>query len=115
MTAQAKMHTIEITEQELARVLFVMSKVNGEIYGKGIPSLAFEKLNINLNHIDGRILYSKIKELAGAANLPKLIDYYPIQKEWEAFLGIGEEVKNKEILDKIADMERELAELKCKL
>lgn len=110
MTTQEKMHTIELTEQELARVLFVMSRVNGEIHGESVVYLAIEKLN--LNQLSASALSSKIDSLARTANLPKIIDYYPIQKEWETFLGIGDEVKNKDILDKIAKMERDLAELK---
>lgn len=108
MTKQEKTHTIELTEHELAKVLFVMRYVNGEVYGRSLTTFAFEKLGakeVGMDAID-----SKIKELARTANLPKLIDYYAIQKEWEAFLGIGG--KNKDILIKIANMERELAELK---
>lgn len=111
MTTQKKMHTIELTEHELARVLFVMRCVNGELYARSLTSFAFEKLGVQEIGIDA--LESKVGELAKAANLPKRIDYYAVQKEWEAFLGIGGE--NKEILDKIANMERELAELKCML
>lgn len=105
---QEKMHTIELTEQELARVLFVMSTVNGEVFGKSIMSYAYDKLkakDIGLGNV-----YSAIEELTKTANLPKLIVYYAIQKEWETFLGIG--CKNKDILDKITNMERELTELK---
>lgn len=110
MNTQEKMHTIELTEQELARVLFVMSRVNGEVHGTSITYIAFEKLN--LKRMGGLKLDSKKEDLAKTANLPVIIDYYAIQKEWEAFLGIGEDAKNKEILDRIANMERELAELK---
>lgn len=107
MSKQEKMYTIELTEHELARVLFVMRYVNGEIYGKSIASLAFEKLGVRELGIDATNF--KVMELVKVSSIPKLIDYYSIQKEWEAFLGIGE---NKELLDKIANMERELAELK---
>jgi len=108
MTTQEKMHTIELSENELARVLFVMRYVNGEIYGEPITSLAFEKLGVRELGIDATNF--KVMELVKVSNIPRKIDYYSIQKEWEAFLGIGGE--NKEILDKIANMERELAELK---
>lgn len=110
MSKQEKMHTIEVSEHELARALFVMYVVNGTNVCRRITSFAFEKLD--LNRVGAWGLDSKVKELAKTANLPKLIDYCAVQKEWEAFLGIGEEIKNKEILDKIAIMEIELAELK---
>lgn len=90
-----KMHTIELTENELARVLFVMSMVNGEVYGNNVTSLALEKLN--MRPAGASALFSKRRELAKIANLPELIDYFSIQQEWETFLGISED-KNKEIL-----------------
>lgn len=105
-----KTHTIELTEHELARVLFVMRTINGKVYGKTIASTAYEKLG--LSRMGPSALDTKIRELAETADLPKRIDYYAIQDEWEAFLGIGDGVKYKEILDKIISMERELAELK---
>ena len=107
---QAKMYTIELTENELARVLFVMRYVNGKVYGKPFTSLAFEKLGAK--EIGIGELEPKARELAKTTNIPSCMDYYAIQKEWEAFLGIGEEAKNNGILDKIANMEKELAELK---
>lgn len=110
MDKQSKMHTIEISEHELARVLFVMRYVNGEIYGYSITSQALYKLGVPELGIDATNF--KLMELAKESNIPKHINYYGIQKEWEAFLGIGEEVNNKDILDKITNMEKELAELK---
>lgn len=113
MTAQekqVKMYTIELTENELARALFVMRYVNGVVYGQLLASHAFEKLDVQGIGIDD--FESKVAELAKRANLPKIIDYYSIQRDWEAFLGVGEESKNNDILDKIANMERELTELK---
>lgn len=107
---QTKMHTIELTEHELARVLFVMRYVNGKVYGKPFTSLAFEKLGAKEIGIGD--LEPKAKELAKTTNIPSCMDYYAIQKEWETFLGVGEEAKNTDILDKIAKMEKELAELK---
>ena len=109
-TTQEKIHTIEISEHELARVLFVMRAINGKVYGKTIASIAYEKLG--LSRMGPSALDTKIRDLAKTADLPKRIDYYSIQDEWEAFLGIGDGVKYKEILDKIINMERELSELK---
>lgn len=109
-TTKEKMHTIEISEHELARVLFVMQSINGKVYGKTIESIAYQKLG--LRRMDPSALDVKIRNLTETANLPKRIDYYSIQDEWESFLGIGDGVKYKEILDKIINMERELTELK---
>lgn len=110
MTTQEKMHTIEISEHELARVLFVMRSVNGKVYDKPISYSAFEKLG--LGRIGTSALEVKRSGLTAKANLPKRIDYYLIQDEWEAFLGIGDGVNYKSVLDKIISMEKELAELK---
>lgn len=110
MSKQEKMYTIELTEHELARVLFVMNMVNGKIYGSNIAWLAFDKLN--LKQVGASAVRSKIEELSRTANLPILINYYPIQKEWETFLGIGIGEEKKALLRKIANMEKELTELK---
>lgn len=110
MTSKEKMHTIEISEHELARVLFVMQSINGKVYGKTIESIAYQKLG--LRRMDPSRLVAKIRDLAETANLPKRIDYYSIQDEWESFLGIGDGINYKSVLDKIISMERELAELK---
>lgn len=108
---QEKMHTIEVSEHELARVLFVMRSMNGELYGsKVIAYSAFEKLG--LDRIGASALDTKRRDLAETANLPKQIDYCSVQDEWEAFLGIGDGVKYKTVLDKIISLEKELAQLK---
>lgn len=103
MTTQEKMHTIELTSHELARVLFVMRNANGETHGKRVTSTALEKLGAKDIGFD--VLHSKEVELAKRANIPTFIDYYEIQKEWESFLGIGKEVKNQGILGKVISLE----------
>jgi len=116
MTKQEKMHTVELTEQELARVLFVMGSVGAELYGKSIQTHAYEKLKVEyIKDSIGEVkFYAAVDRFYEKAKLPNCnINYYSIQKEWETFLGIGG--KNKDILGKIANMERELAELKVML
>ena len=109
MTKRAKMHTLELTETEIARVLFVMKSVYGEeVYGRRITSSILDKLGLEGMAFDD--LHSKWEELAKVANIPKAIYYYVVQKEWESFLGIGG--MDQVTLDKIAKLERELAELK---
>ena len=100
MTVHEKIHTIEISEQELARVLFVMRNANGrEDYGRSITSLAAEKLGAEEIGFD--VLHPKAMDLAKRAKIPTFINYFEIQKEWESFLGIGDVVKEKDILNKI--------------
>ena len=110
MTAKEKMYTIEISEKELARVLFVMRSVNGKVYGKAISYSALGKLMTD--RIGTDTLEDKRRVLAEKANLPKCIDYYLVQDEWESFLGISDGVNYKAVLDKVISLEKELAELK---
>lgn len=114
MIKYEKMHTIEVSESELARALFIMRLVNGEVLGVPLTSIASEKLGLGMGKIGGDTLLSKVNELAKKLGVSTCIDYYYIQHEWEAFLGIGdgESIKNKDILNKIARVERDLAELK---
>lgn len=114
MIKYEKMHTIEVTDSELARALFIMRLVNGDVCGRPIDSHAFEKLGVGMKMMGGDVLHSKVDELAKKIGVSMCIDYHYIQTEWESFLGIGDgkSVKNKDILNKIARVERELAELK---
>ena len=114
MIKYEKMHTIEVTDSELARALFIMRLVNGDVCGRPIDSHAFEKLGVGMKMIGGDVFRSKVNELAKKIGVGTCIDYHYIQNEWESFLGLADEesVKNKDILSKIANMERELAELK---
>lgn len=109
-STQEKIHTIEVSEHELARLLFAMRSMNGKVYGKAISYSAFEKLG--LDRIGTSALSVKRRELAKAANIPERLDYYLVQDEWESFLGIGDGVNYKSVLDKIISLEKELAELK---
>ena len=108
MNKQAKLHTIELTENELAKVLFVMRNTNGRNHGRCITSIALEALGAK--DIDSGALHSKAIKLARTADIPTFLNYYEIQKEWEEFLGIGRIAQG--TLDRIAELEKELAELK---
>ena len=108
MTSQEKTHTIELTDAELARALFVMRNVNGKDYGRSLSSVALEKLGAKDIGFDA--LHSKAVELARRSNIPTFLNYYDIQKEWESFLGIVS--MDQATLDKITKLENELAVLK---
>lgn len=87
MDKQEKKYTIEVTEHELARVLFIMRNANGKDYGRSLTSIAMEKLgakDLGFNH-----LHTKAIELARSAKIPTFMNYCDIQKEWEEFLGIN--------------------------
>lgn len=111
-TKYAKKYTIELTENELARVLFIMRAANGRSdYGISLTSFALEKLGVK-EIASFEVLQSKWEELAKIANLPRFINYYSIQKEWETFLGIYIPNDKLDTLNKIDKLEREIAELK---
>ena len=88
MNKQTKMYTVELTENELAKVLFVMRSVNGKDAVRSIASFASEKLGVKENTSFDE-LQSKWEELAKIANLPRFINYYSVQKDWEQFLNVG--------------------------
>ena len=106
MTIQEKIHTLELSEKELAAILFLLNKSNGKSTYK-VWKRCKDILVGEEDDDDLRIKHKLLSEMCGYDNL---IDYYSVEEEWETFLGITE--KNKVILDKIANMERELAELK---
>lgn len=105
MTTQEKTHTLELSEKELAAILFLLTRSNGtatnQVWSRCRDILA--------EFIDRDDFENKHKSLSEECGYTDCIDYYSIEKEWETFLGIG--VENK-ILDKIVNMEKELAELK---
>ena len=106
MTKQEKMHTIELSERELAAILFLLYKTNGEStyqVWKRCTSILAEGVDRN----DFNDKHESLSKMCGYCGY---CDYHSVEKEWGAFLGIGD--MNKVALDKIAIMERELAELK---
>lgn len=108
MTTKEKMHTIEISEQELAIIMFSVYKVNGSASFR-----LWRRCRGILDKRTGSIgIEDKHNLLSKVCGYNNFIDYHTVAEEWEAFLGIGEEVNNKDILDKIISMEKELAELK---
>lgn len=108
MTTQEKTHTLELSEKELAGILFLLTRANG----KSTYQVWKRCKDILTSHIDQDDFENKHKSLSEECGYYDYIDYHDVEEEWETFLGIGEGVKNKDILDKITKMEKELAELK---
>lgn len=109
MNKRTKLYTVELTENELAKVLFVMRSVNGKDAERSITSFATEYLGVK-EIASFEVLQSKWEELAKLANLPRFINYYSIKKEWEQFLNVGG--IDQVTLDKAIKQEREPTVLK---
>lgn len=108
MTTQEKTHMLELSEREIAAILFLLTKSNGT------SNYRVWKLcrDILVKTAYREVFINKHKSLSEVCGYHNTIDYCSVEKEWETFLGIGISEKNKALLDKIADMEKELAELK---
>lgn len=106
MNTQEKTHTLELSEKELASILFLLSKANG----KSTYLIWRRCKDILTGHIDQDDLRNKQKSLSAEIGYSDYIDYHAVEEEWETFLGIGYE--NKDLWYKITKMEEELAELK---
>lgn len=105
-TPQEKKHTLELSEQELAAILFLLTRSNG----KSTFQVWKRCKDILVESTDNDDFEIKHKLLSGMCGYDDYIDYYSVEKEWETFLGIVDTDKAK--LDKIAMLERELSELK---
>lgn len=99
-----KTYTLEVSETELARVMFVMGKANGFTEGETVFNQACNILGFE-NNSDA--VYYALHEALGTS----IIDYNTVQKEWEKVLGIGE-FKKSNVQQRIENLEKELDELK---
>lgn len=101
-----KMYTLEVSETELARVMFVMGKANGHTDGESVYSQANNLLGVwGMYGVDDVYMTLRNKLARGT------IDYNYIQEEWERALGIGESKKSA-VQQRIENLEKELDELK---
>lgn len=99
-----KMYTLEVSETELARIMFVMARVNGLTDGEPVYSQAHNIFGCENNSFeDCRALY----EALGLS----CIDYILVQEEWEKALGVGK-FKKSPLQQRIENLEKELDELK---
>lgn len=85
MTKQEKMHTIELSESELAAILFLLNKSNG----KSTYQLWKRCKDILTKFIDEDDFENKHKSLSEECGYCDYIDYYSVEKEWEDFLGVS--------------------------
>lgn len=97
--------TITTTYGELAGVYYVMGNVNGKVRGKMFWSIVGELLGDS----DNRIFWEN------EPNQP-LINYQPVQEEWESLFFKSKEQQEKELAikqkrDMIAELEKEIKEL----
>lgn len=108
MTVHKKMHTIELSEKEIAAILFLLTKFNG------VSTLRFWEFckDALVEPADFDAYMRKHKSLSNVCGYNDPIRYHLISKDWEAFLGIGDGVNYKAVLDKVISLEKELAELK---
>lgn len=99
-----KTYTLEVSETELARVLFVMGKVNGITDGEAVYSQACNIFGFENGIGEG---YRALHEVLGTG----CIDYLLVKEEWEKSLGIGK-FKKSPVQQRIENLEKELDELK---
>lgn len=99
-----KMYTLEVSETELARVMFVMGWVNGPTDEGSVYSQAYDIFGFENNSFED---YRALSEALGLS----CIDYLLVQEEWEKALGIGK-FKKSPVQQRIENLEKELDELK---
>lgn len=103
-----KMYTLEVSERELARAMFVMGKANGITDGESVYHQAY--IIFGLGHDEEHMppeTYRALHKVLGIGT----IDYCMVQEEWEEALGIGK-FKKSPAQQRIENLEKELDELK---
>lgn len=106
-----KMYTLEVSETELARVMFVMGNVNGLTGGVSVYSQAYDILGFGWMGDDREKAYHASHQALYEALGLDVIDYRGVQEEWEKVLGVGESKKSP-VQKRIENLEKELDELK---
>lgn len=99
-----KMYTLEVSETELARVMFVMGRVNGLTDGESVYSQAYDIFGFENHSFED---YHALYEALGLS----CIDYLLVREEWEKALGVGK-FKKSPVQQRIENLEKELDELK---
>lgn len=106
-----KMYTLEVSETELARAMFVMGMVNGLTDGESVYSQAYDILGFDgMGDARKEAYHASYQALHEALGLD-VIAYSLVQEEWEKALGISE-FKKSPIQQRIENLENELDELK---
>ena len=102
-----KMYTLTVSETELARVMFVMGKVNGQTDGRSVYNQAYNIFGFDDYELEPPEAYRALHKALGTDS----IDYNSVQEEWEKALGIGK-FKKSPVQQRIENLEKELDELK---
>lgn len=99
MTAQEKALTLELSEKELAAILFLLNKANG----RSTYQVWSRCKDILLEFIDRDAFEVKHESLSEECGYYGCIDYHSVEKEWEDFLGVSG--ANKEIKENLREIE----------
>lgn len=102
-----KTYVLEVSETELARILFVMGKSNGHTDGYSAYSQAYDIFGLDEREDAVKEAY---RYLHGDLGM-HYVDYNTVQEEWEEALGIGK-FKKSPVQQRIENLEKELEELK---
>lgn len=99
MTTQEKTHTLELSEKELAAILFLSNRAIG-----GSTHQVWSRCkDILLEFIDRGDFEDKYETLSEECGYYGCFDYNLIEKEWEDFLGVSG--VNREIKEKLQENE----------
>ena len=102
-----KTYVLEVSETELARILFVMGKANGHTDGYSAYSQAYDIFGLDEREGAIKEAYHSLHEWLGVG----FIDYNIVQEKWEKALGVGR-FKKSPVQQRIENLEKELDELK---
>ena len=103
-----KTYRLEVSETELARVMFVMARVSGYTDGESVYNQAYDILELGGMDDASMEVFNALHE---ALEEEGVAAYHLVQEEWEKALGIGE-FKKSPVQQRIENLEKELDELK---
>lgn len=103
-----KMYTLEVSETELARIMFVMARVTGLTDGESIYNQAYDIFELGGMDDACMEVFNALHEDLGTDGVAA---YHLVQEEWEKALGIGK-FKKSPLQQRIENLEKELDELK---
>lgn len=103
-----KMYRLEVSETELARVMFVMARVSGYTDGESVYNQAYDILELGGMDDASMEVFNALHE---SLEKDGVAAYHLVQEEWEKALGIGE-FRKSPVQKRIENLEKELDELK---
>lgn len=105
---RGKTYTLEVSETELARVMFVMARISGLTDGESVYNQAFNIFELGGMDDASMEVFNALHEVLEKDGVAA---YHLVQEEWEKALGIGE-FKKSPVQQRIENLEKELDELK---